>query len=307
MGFDYKPMAMKKSEAAGNILAAIGQDLPAMDAGFGVYTYAPFKKYLPAGTPGTKGLPAAFEQIPVKFNIIDRQTPMGPDLKSLDDSLARLKDRIRVIVVTDGEANIGQSPVEVLNGMYSKYGDRICFHFISFAQTPDEKALVSQMAGVNPCASVTQAHALVQDDARKDFVENIFYDTRQVADKPAPKPEPKPEPRVEIPNIENVQFEFDTSKITPKYAEELKKAAEMLKQHPDKQIIVKGYTCNMGPAQYNMKLSERRAQAVADFLMNQGVEKNRIKTKAYGEEKPRYDNSTKEGRVLNRQVRIELK
>lgn len=306
MGFDYKAMEMNKSQAASDLLVAISKDLPVMDASFGVYTYAPFEKYLPAGTPGGKRLQAAFESIPVKFAIFDRQTPMGPDLKTLDSSLPRLKDRIRVIVVTDGEANRGQDPAEVLEGIYNKYGDRICFYFISLAQTPEEKALVSRMSGVNPCSSVTEASLLAQDADRKTFIENIFYETKKVESKPTPEPKAEPKPAMKIPAIEKVQFEFDTSRITPKYAEELKKAAKIINTHPDKQVVVKGHTCNMGPEEYNMKLSEKRAQEVAKFLKEQGVDKQRVKIKAYGEKKPKYDNNTREGRALNRMVEIEI-
>jgi OOP family OmpA-OmpF porin len=65
---------------------------------------------------------------------------------------------------------------------------------------------------------------------------------------------------------------------------------------------VQGYTDSTGSKPYNQKLSERRAQAVADYLQSQGISGGRITVKGYGEENPVASNSTAEGRAHNRRV-----
>ncbi|MFO7861315.1 MAG: OmpA family protein [Desulfosalsimonas sp.] len=306
MGFDYKPLEMPKSQAARDLLIAVSQDLPELEAGFGVYTYGPYKKYLPAGTQGHQGLKGSFEAMPVEFPIFDRQTPMGQDLKSLNNEVSRLEDRINVIVATDGESNRGPDPVGVLQEIDDKYGDRVCFHFLSLAQSPEEKALVNQMARVQSCSTTTEAHTLAEDAGRQAFIEKVFYETRQV--KAEPEPEPKEKPAEKAPVIGNVLFDFDSSQIKSQYKKDLDKAVEIIKAHPGKEIILKGHTDSKGSAEYNMKLSKQRANAVADYLKEQGVDPNRLEEEieAYGEANPEYDNATESGRALNRRVEIKL-
>ena len=65
-----------------------------------------------------------------------------------------------------------------------------------------------------------------------------------------------------------------------------------------------GHTDNIGKADYNQKLSERRAQAVVDFLASKGIAQGRIKARGFGETRPLADNSTEEGRATNRRVTI---
>ncbi|MBA2880810.1 OOP family OmpA-OmpF porin [Desulfosalsimonas propionicica] len=304
MGFDYKPLEMPKSQAAKDLLAAVSQDLPKLDATFGVYTYAPYKKYLPAGTPGSQGLKGSFEAMPVEFPIFDRQTPMGQDMKSLDGALSRLQDRINVIVATDGESNRGPEPVGVLQAMDDKYGDRICFHFLSLAQSPEEKALVNQMARIQSCSTTTEADTLADDAGRQAFIEKVFYETRQVKT----EPKPKEKPAVKAPVIGNVLFGFDSSKIRSQYESNLNKAVEIIKAHPGQKVILRGHTDSKGSAEYNLRLSRRRAKAVADYLKVQGVDPERVTMdlRAFGEANPEYDNATETGRALNRRVEIKL-
>jgi outer membrane protein OmpA-like peptidoglycan-associated protein len=67
-------------------------------------------------------------------------------------------------------------------------------------------------------------------------------------------------------------------------------------------ISVAGYTDSTGPEDYNMGLSERRAETVKDFLVSKGIPADSIETKGYGENNPVADNSTREGRAENRRA-----
>ena len=86
----------------------------------------------------------------------------------------------------------------------------------------------------------------------------------------------------------------------------LQEAADTLNKHPDLQIEVAGHSDNVGDAQANEGLSERRAKTVRDFLIHHGVDENRLSYKGYGELYPIADNSTAEGRATNRRVELRL-
>ena len=67
-------------------------------------------------------------------------------------------------------------------------------------------------------------------------------------------------------------------------------------------IEIEGHTCNIGTAEYNLALGERRANAVRDYLTSRGIGANRLRTVSYGEERPKYDNGREETRRLNRRA-----
>jgi outer membrane protein OmpA-like peptidoglycan-associated protein len=101
-----------------------------------------------------------------------------------------------------------------------------------------------------------------------------------------------------------ILFKTDSSTLQPKAKENVEKLSETLKKNPDTNILIEGHTDSDGSEEYNMKLSERRAQAVKDYLKSLGVSSSRLTTKGYGETQPVADNSTAEGKQANRRVEI---
>ena len=101
---------------------------------------------------------------------------------------------------------------------------------------------------------------------------------------------------------------FDTEKYTVEgeSREALMSLADIFKEYPNTDILVEGHTDSTGSDAYNLTLSKNRAQAVTNFLVNQGIDKGRIDTKWYGEAQPKYDNSTVEGRSKNRRVELAI-
>ena len=129
---------------------------------------------------------------------------------------------------------------------------------------------------------------------------------------PAPKPEPTPPAATVIDRLTiRVNFDFDKSTIRKDAEAELKKAINFLGKYPDSRIELEGHTDSIGTEQYNQKLSERRAEAVRQYLIKKGAAKEaRISAKGYGESRPIAPNKTKdgkdnpEGRAENRRVEI---
>ncbi len=97
-------------------------------------------------------------------------------------------------------------------------------------------------------------------------------------------------------------FGFDKVDINPSFEEKIKEIAQILDENARYDTILEGHTDNIGSRAYNQKLSERRAESVAKELEKFGVDKDRIQTVGYGQDKPRSSNDTKEGRADNRRV-----
>ena len=113
-------------------------------------------------------------------------------------------------------------------------------------------------------------------------------------------------PLAEKSELKGVWFAFDSSRITPDSAKVLDDVARTFKRYPSLVAELAGHTCNIGTRQYNQGLSERRANAVRDYLIGQGVDPGQLVAKGYGELRPVASNATREGRETNRRTEIHI-
>lgn len=102
----------------------------------------------------------------------------------------------------------------------------------------------------------------------------------------------------------DVLFEFGKSELTSQAAPRLDKLAQFLTEFPNRKLLIEGYTDSVGGDAVNVTLSERRAQAVQQALTARGVAPARITVMGYGKVYPVADNSSPEGRAMNRRVEI---
>lgn len=101
----------------------------------------------------------------------------------------------------------------------------------------------------------------------------------------------------------NVNFDTDRADIKPAFAPEIRKVADFMRRYPTTRVVIEGHTDNVGKPDYNQKLSERRAQAVAQSLVrDHGIAEGRVRSVGYGEGRPIADNTTDSGRATNRRV-----
>jgi len=119
---------------------------------------------------------------------------------------------------------------------------------------------------------------------------------------PLPPP-PPPAPTAKI-ILRGVHFDFDKSDIRPADAAVLDEAAARLKDNPNVRVDVNGYTDSVGSVDYNLRLSERRAGAVVDYLEKAGIPADRLVAHGYGRTNFVATNRTKEGRAQNRRVEL---
>ena len=107
-------------------------------------------------------------------------------------------------------------------------------------------------------------------------------------------------------NLPDVTFAVDSTTISPSFRAALDEVASSLQRYPNSLVDVMGHTDSTGSDSYNLDLSRRRAEAVANHLTSRGVSRARLATIGYGEQYPRADNATEQGRALNRRVEIRI-
>ncbi len=109
-------------------------------------------------------------------------------------------------------------------------------------------------------------------------------------------------------DFKNILFDNNKATIRPESADILVNSAKtMQEQIPNSNLYIDGYTDNVGNAAFNKRLSKARAQAVADALVKNGIDKSRIIVRGFGKDNPICDNKTAEGRQCNRRVEVVIR
>ncbi|MFT4645164.1 MAG: outer membrane protein OmpA-like peptidoglycan-associated protein [Planctomycetota bacterium] len=104
--------------------------------------------------------------------------------------------------------------------------------------------------------------------------------------------------------LDNVYFDSGNSNLKPESDKELNELFEYLSLKKDVRIQISGHTDNVGDEDANFILSENRSKSVQNYLLNKGIDKNRIEIKAFGETSPIYDNTSAAGRAKNRRIEV---
>jgi len=105
----------------------------------------------------------------------------------------------------------------------------------------------------------------------------------------------------------NVEFDYGRAVVKPKYYKDIQSVAEIMKKYPDMKIIIEGHTDNVGGKEYNLNLSQKRAEAVKKIMATKfGIKSSRLTAKGFGSSKPIEHNATAEGRQKNRRVEVSI-
>lgn len=145
-----------------------------------------------------------------------------------------------------------------------------------------------------------------------DLVPNVynFYNRLEVVDLRDAKPRSKvPRDFFVTPlevgqsvDIQNIYFETGKSKLKPESFRSLNALVDFFKEYPNVKVELGGHTDNTGSAAVNRRLSKQRAQAVADYIIEQGVSRDRFEVVGHGPSKPKASNKTRAGRAKNRRT-----
>ncbi len=255
----------------------------------------------------------------------------SPIARAIDFSLKDMEntmgsERTAVIIFSDGQDPI-QNPESAVRN-FKLANPNACFYPVHVGDNKGGQALMKSIADIDQCGFATTADEISTTDGMADFVKAIF-----LAEKPAPTPPPPvaaPGPCPDSDNdgvcddvdrcpgtpkgvrvdqfgcwvLGNVLFDFDKAVIKPEAYPLLNEVVDILRQNPGLNVTFEGHTDSIGTDRYNQKLSERRANAVMQYMLNKGIPASQISTAGYGESQPRATNQTDEGRALNRRVEI---
>lgn len=250
-------------------------------------------------------------------------SPLNSGIEGSGKDLSATTGHAAVLIVSDG--GVDNDPVPAVKSLKQHYGDKLCVYSVWVGNEEDKygQAVLNQLSDIAGCGFGTTAERISSPAGMAKFVQSIFL-------KPAT---PKiPDCSVldddadginncndKCPNtlkgahvnqfgcwIVDVKFDNDKSNIKPAYYPELNNAATVIRQNPGVAIEVQGHTSNTGTVEHNRKLSERRAQAVKDYLSRNTPTGSTLTARGYGLTRPIDSNDTETGRANNRRVQLEV-
>jgi OOP family OmpA-OmpF porin len=249
-------------------------------------------------------------------------TPMYSGIEGTTEDLAGTTGNIAVLILSDGF--VGDAPIPEIEALKQRYGNRLCVYTVWVGNENDEQgqADLNSLSTTAGCGFSTTADRIASSSDMANFVQHVFLKPgTPVADCSKQDDDadginncidkcPTTLKGAHVNQlgcwIVDIKFDNNKSNINPQYLHELDNAATVIKHNPGVHIEVQGHTSNTGSAAHNLKLSERRAQAVKDYLIRNTQGSGMLTARGYGLTQPIDTNETEEGRANNRRVQLEV-
>ncbi len=312
MSEGYADTQQKKIDAAVDMVSRFDQAVPELGYTTGVFTVAPFEEVAPLQTYQNGLLSSAVGDVDTDIGLRGRLSYIGRGLSGageiIDSGLEEgeemtpLSGKTAIVLFTDGAWNAGFDPVDEAKGLYDKHGDNICIHAVSLADSSDGQMTIDSINGLSNCSASADVNSLSTKAGMDRFAQKVLYNDVAAA---APAPAPVVVAKEVI--TFNLLFGFDKADISDDMIPVLEQVQMILEEDSGAQFIVAGHTDSVGSEAYNQGLSQRRAAAVGNWLTSNGVSADRLDVVGYGENQPKFDNMTEDGRKLNRRVEIVTK
>ena len=296
MAVPYRDTGLTRIEAQKSILRRSNASLPELNWQAGLYPHwkgelwlhgspMAFRPYYRLQQYRKADFSAAIEQLP-----ITAQSPpmLQTGLMKLDHLLG-LAGRTEVFLFSDGHHStfkgLERPPLALTRELAAKYD--VCFNIISSAVDTRARQLLADMAAVNSCSQLIDFDAVY--DRPEHLLGKLYRDTRDNGFAP-------------------ILFDFDQARIKPEALAQLDRLGQLLVANPHQDLVLSGFTDSIGTEAYNKRLSQRRAEAVGQYLQARfGISRDRILLYWYGPATPVAANDSPEGRRQNRRVTIVLR
>jgi len=296
MDVPYKQSGLTRLEMEKKIIRESNQSLPELGWQAGLYPHwkgglwlngSPhaFKPYYRLQNYDKKEYALAIDRLPT--------ITTGPPMLQIGliklEHLLGLSGRTQVFLFTDGKDSRVDGveepePLAQTKKLAEKYD--VCFTIVSSARGKKEKKLLNDMAAVNACSQV------IDFDTVAEHPEHLLGKLYMDADN----------------SFNNVLFDFDKYAVKKEHRSNLDNLGRFLRKNSQAYAVLSGFTDSIGTEAYNIKLSQRRAESVRNYLQNKfQISSKRLLLYWYGYANPVATNKTAQGRQLNRRVTIALR
>lgn len=316
---------VEKFALARNVVANFNQTMPDLNLQTTLRTLG----HDPAVSLGNTMLaygPAAYSRtgLAESLNKVSRAggpSPMGAALTAVANDLKAAQGKIAVVIVSDGK-DMAAEALPAAEALKNTYADRLCIYTVCVGDNPAGRDLLAKMASLTGCGKAVSVDDVATGAGMADFVRTVLIAGEKDSDGDGvydsvdrcpgtPKgtkvdqygcPIAK---KIQVGKtyvFEGVQFEVNKADLKASAFPILDQVANALKAEPDIKVLINGHTDSTGKRDYNIDLSQRRAESVKNYLVSKGVSAERLTATGYGPDRPVASNDTTEGRAQNRRV-----
>jgi OOP family OmpA-OmpF porin len=285
-----------KLTVAKGILKLRNELLPDLGFTAGLYLYTrPFRAIYSAQRYDRARFREAIDQLPDEA---EGRTDLKKGLHEMRTIIAGLSGKTVVFLFSDGKLvlnTVGNAPKEIARQIAEK--NNVSFYVISSATGEAEKRLLEAVSSINASSRVIPLEAFLYNPG---YVSGALFDILETAIVKLSLVE-----KVVGFVMDDILFDFNSADIKPEYVDKLDKLGHFLKDNPSAFVVMDGYSDNVGPGEASLWVSRYRVTSVEGYLVKHfDIDSLRIVPMWYGELNPTADNSSANGRVLNRRVEI---
>lgn len=307
-----------KLDVEHNLLNAFNLSIPeiALQAGLRSFGFGPCTEWSNSvlNQAMTSYNKASFQNTIASVECASGGTPLADSLATSIHDLEKAPGNIALVILSDGEDE--SDPLVAVEELKLHYGDRLCIYSVWVGNPKDAygKANLQRIAQASECGFATSAEQIATPAGMKQFVQRVLLEpTNKAPDDDQDGVENAKDKCPDTPkgaivdadgcwSSRDILFDFDSKQIKKDFGPVLNNVVQIMQANPTLKITVEGHTDSTGSQLYNQKLSEQRALAVKQTLIQQGVHADRLQNQGFGETKPVASNTTREGRANNRRV-----
>ncbi len=256
------------------------------------------------------------------------ETRMELGFKQICEELEDAAGTTAIVLVSDGNAKEPNAAYFAARELVKTHQGNICIHTVSVDADQKGVSLLYRLSSLTGCGSYHSVDSLPDSESMGDFVRYVFSGACPKAEEEKiEEAKPKDSDNDGIPDdkdecadtpegaevdsrgcwvLKNVQFDYNSAVIKPAHFEALDKVAAVLTKNAGVKIRIDGHTDWIGSDAFNQTLSEKRANAVKEYLVTKGISEARLQTKGFGEKQPIRLNDTEDNRKLNRRVELSV-
>ena len=275
-----------------NLLKAFVGSMPDMPYQMGFSSFAGVSQSDWTLVPLNSGTLDVLGECAANLEFLGSTTPLHQGVSVAGKEFEGPEGRAALVVFSDGRTHPHERVLKACEAVADAHKGGLCIYTVNVGLSDSGKKLLEKMAGVTGCGHAWQAEEVGTAVGMEAMVREIFFTA-------GPAPE---ERTVVLPN--EVLFDFDKSVLKPEGKAAIDKVVAEVKAHTLDHLVIEGHTCDLGSAEYNMGLSQRRADSVKSYMIEQGIDGSRITTEAYGETRPTVPNTSEPNRKLNRRAEI---
>ncbi len=229
-------------------------------------------------------------------------TPLDQIFQSITSRVAEEKGLVAVLIFSDHQPDSEARAMAAAEELVNSYRDEVCIHTVQVGTSAEGAAFAQSLSDLTSCGSSRSGSVLNSAVAFNDLAKDVFVGGSTVARSvPAPAPAGADPCKGDL-TLRGATFEFNRAVLHSDGRSRLEPVAAQLNQCADVQVEITGHTDSVGNNAYNQDLSERRANAVKNYLVTLGVDPARLRSNGRGEDSPVASNETDEGRAQNRRV-----